>query len=758
MRPYYFFYYYLLFGIGLWSCSQPVPTRPNVVLILAEDISTDLSCYGRGDVKTPVLDSLAAQGELFHQAFTTSPVCSPSRSAIMTGCYQNSIGAHNHRSQIGPLSGDIRPFTHLLQASGYFTCNVENPDYGTGKIDVNFSAEQLFDGTDWSQRAPGQPFFAQVSIYTTHRDEHWYGIEHQVKNPVNPEKVDLPPYYPDHPVARLDWSRYLNSIQMLDAQVEKLIARLKAEGSYDDTIIIFMGDHGRCHIRGKQWLYDSGVKIPLIIKWVNSIRSGDNHHLVSAIDVTATILEACGLLVPDFMQGKSLLADDYVPRSMVFAARDRCDAVVDKIRSVRTDSIKYIRNHMPERPYTQFGHYKEFFYPMIHLLRYLDQKGQLSEVQRQLLLPQKPKEELYNLREDPYEMNNLANDPGYATIKADLSAHLSQWERTYGGEQFAPETSMFMDSLLQVRIRKYGPKWEARGIAPDDPPEVQLEWWSENLEVNKYLDNQPLDKPGADRFRFKVIGRDSLYIYRFAPKELKSEDARPAIVFFHGGGWRRGKSSQFDRQGRYLASRGMVVFQADYRVMMRDSISPYECVQDAKSAIRWVRTHAKELGVDPNRIAAGGGSAGGHLAAACAHLRGLEHSDENLRISSVPNALVLFNPVFDNGPNGYRYDLFGEDYSKISPVHNVNPGNPPALVMLGDQDENLSVESVENYQKSMHASGNQCIVKIFPGQKHGFFNLSKGGYPIYATTVLEMDKFLTNLGYLKGAPTISLNK
>jgi len=753
MRPQFIHTFFIAVILLSLACSRE-GNRPNIVLIIAEDISTDLGCYGRQDLQTPALDNLASEGVLFENAFTTSPVCSPSRSAIMTGMYQNSIGAHNHRSNAGPLKGEVRPFTHFLRDAGYYTCNVVAEEYGTGKTDFNFEDGFLFEGNDWDQRANDQPFFAQISIYTTHRDTHWYGIEDRVGRPVNPEKVSLPAYYPDHPVSRLDWARYLNSIQYMDQQVEAILTRLKREGLMHNTAIIFMADHGRCHIRGKQWLYDSGIRIPLIMWWPGMPEGGKTiRDLISAIDVPATILDLAGIPLPGYLQGQSLVAGDYRPREEVFAARDRCDAVVDRIRAVRTGRYKYIRNDMPDRPYNQFGHYKSFYYPMLHLMEVLDARNELEPRQAAFMEPKKPGEELYDIQNDPEELINLAGVFEYQGVLEDLRAKLREWEQYSGDLDNPAEDEVFMKDLLKRREEKYRPLWEERGIDPHDPPEVHLDWWYTNLEVQKFLDNQPLEKKGAVRKVYKVTGRDTLYAYLHYPPGDSLSGPFPAIVFFHGGGWKRGKSEQFDRQSRYLATRGMVAVQADYRVMLRDSVTPFECVTDGKSAIRWVRQNATELNIDPHRIAAGGGSAGGHIAAACGHIDGLDCRDENLAISSKPDALVLFNPVFDNGPGGYRHDLFGDSYRHISPAHNIARGDPPALVMLGDKDQNLPVAVAQRYKKRMDSVGIDCDVVVYPDQGHGFFNPGKGGEEIYVQTIEDMDRFLVRHGFLNETGT-----
>ncbi|MCF8379841.1 MAG: sulfatase-like hydrolase/transferase [Bacteroidales bacterium] len=742
---------------GMTSCSNSNDTQPNIVFIISEDICPDLSCYGRTDLSTPNLDSLASEGVRYTNAFSTSPVCSPSRSAIMTGLYQTSFGAHNHRSDIGNLPDSIVPFTKLLRDAGYYTCNVVNPEYGDEKTDFNFSGENFFDGDDWKHRKPGQSFYAQISIYTTHRDKHWEGIENMVEKPVDPYKIQLPSYYADHLVNRLDWARYLNSIQFMDVQVGKILERIEKEGLKENTVVIFIGDHGRCMIRGKQWLYDSGIKIPLIVRWPKQINPGTiNENLVSTIDITASILQIAGVEIPEVMEGKAFIKLQEAIRDEIFAARDRCDGVVDRIRAVRTKEYKLIHNFLPEKPYAQFGHYKEFFYPSIHLHRVLNAEGKLTDVQKSFLAKTKPEFELYNIISDPEETINLASDEEYSEILSELNQKLDSWIEQTGDKGKVLESDEFIEELLIKRNEKYAPLWKKRGINPHDPPEVQLDWWKDNLAYNDYFQNTDLKLENAVSENFKTIDGQKLYAYFYFPENYSSTNKLPAIVFFHGGGWRSGKSTQFTEQSKYLASRGIIAIQADYRTMLRDGVSPFECVQDAKSAIRWVRKNAARFRIDPNKIAAGGGSAGGHLAAACGMLTGLDDPTEDLKISSIPDALVLFNPVLNNGPEGYRYDLFGENYKKISPFHNVRPGEPPVILMLGSEDPHLSPEQAEEFQSSMKAAGNDCELRIYEGQKHGFFNERKGGYKMYATTVYEMDKFLGKYGFLEGEPTISL--
>lgn len=252
---------------------------------------------------------------------------------------------------------------------------------------------------------------------------------------------------------------------------------------------------------------------------------------------------------------------------------------------------------------------------------------------------------------------------------------------------------------------------------------------------------------------YKTIDTVSLELEIFQPPS-KQEAPLPAMIFFYGGGWKGGSTGQFRTHAQYFAKRGIITVLADYRVLKRHGTSPFEAVADAKSAIRFLRQHADSLGIDPNRIIGSGGSAGGHLAAAAGLVPGLDDPQDDLTISAKPNALVLFNPVFDNGPNGYAYDRCGGElgYKTISPIHNIAPGAPPTIVFLGTEDELIPVATAEAYKMQMEAIGSRCELRLYEGQGHGFFNLKKPNH--YLATVISSDLFLISLGYLKGEPDI----
>jgi len=253
---------------------------------------------------------------------------------------------------------------------------------------------------------------------------------------------------------------------------------------------------------------------------------------------------------------------------------------------------------------------------------------------------------------------------------------------------------------------------------------------------------------------YKTVGDVSRALHIFEPEGHNPGDRVPAIVFFHGGGWNGGGYMQFSGQCDYLASRGMVAITVEYRTVKRFGTTPQECVKDAKSAMRWVRAHAVELGIDPDRLAAAGGSAGGHLAAATAMLDGYNEAGEDTSVSCVPNALVLFNPVADNGPGGFGHDRVKEYWKEFSPLHNIHKDAPPTIILTGSKDTAFKPSSAKAYKERMEALGLRCDLHIYEGQPHAFFNRERSAAFFYKT-LLDADRFLVSLGYLSGeAPTL----
>ncbi|MEN8187304.1 MAG: alpha/beta hydrolase [Bacteroidota bacterium] len=257
-----------------------------------------------------------------------------------------------------------------------------------------------------------------------------------------------------------------------------------------------------------------------------------------------------------------------------------------------------------------------------------------------------------------------------------------------------------------------------------------------------------------EQILYKQIDTTNLYMEVYRPENIDTAKKYPVVVFFFGGGWNTGSIKQFEPHAKYFSQRGMICFLVDYRVNKRQQTTPFESLKDAKSAIRFIREHADELYIDTSKIVTVGASAGGHLAAATALIDDYNENTDNLSVSCKPNALVLFNPVIDNGPGGYGYDRIGNEYKSFSPLHNIMKGTPPTILFLGTNDVLIPVETAKYYQKIMEKVESRCELRLYEGEGHGFFNYKNIGY--YKKTVLEADRFLQSLGYLKNEPIIKI--
>lgn len=475
------FCFLLLLVVVLQSCKtisedEDAAERYNILWIVADDLGTDLACYGTPQVFTPHLDMLAREGVLYKNHFTVAAVCSASRSGLITGMYPQSINCHQHRTQFkDSLPDPVIPVTHYFREAGYFVSNgTYNNREKPGKQDYNFLADSLYDGSDWSERAPGQPFFSQIQIFFPHRPFH-----RDPARPVNPDSVMIPPVYPDHPVTRQDWAMYLEYIQLLDKEVGQVLMRLEAEGLADSTIVFFFGDQGQPHVRAKQFMYDDGINTPLIIRWPGQLDPGKvSGQMVSNIDLAPTAMRMAGIDIPLYMQGKDIFNEK--KREYIFAGRDRRDETVDRIRAVRSKEVKYIRNFYPERPYTQFNAYKKYAYPVLTLMEMMHEKGELTPVQEQFMAPIKPKEELYDLKKDPEEIHNLAEDPEYADVLQNMRVQLDQWMEVADKGRY-PEDSKEIEYAEQLMKKVYEDKMIKRGLGPNPTNEQTLEYWTNYL-------------------------------------------------------------------------------------------------------------------------------------------------------------------------------------------------------------------------------------------------------------------------------------
>ncbi len=416
--------------------------QPNIIWLMAEDISTDIGCYGMAEVQTPVLDKMAKEGIRFDNCFVTNPICSPSRSSMMVGTHQTKINAHHHRSNRKvPLDTNYQPFTYHLRKAGYTTILGHHGVMNKGrKTDVNFKSTKLgewdgitkfglFDKYDNFEKED-QPFFAQIQLLATHRGDWWEEVRAKSKHPVDPAKVVLPPYMADHPVVRLDWAKYLDQMEYIDAEIGMIFEELKEKGMAENTVVIFIGDNGRCNIRGKGYLHDPGLRIPFIVYYPKKFKGNQvRKDVVSATDITATILDFAGVKVPDYMTGQPIF-DENFNREFVFGTRDLWDEVPEQSRAVTSGDWKYIRNDKPEISCDAQQAYLEFYRPAVHIMRQLNEENKLTPAQQFYFNPTKPKEELYDLSKDIHEQVNLVEDENCQEILNNLRKILSAEEKT----------------------------------------------------------------------------------------------------------------------------------------------------------------------------------------------------------------------------------------------------------------------------------------------------------------------------------------
>jgi N-sulfoglucosamine sulfohydrolase len=458
--------------------ASPAPKQlPSILWLTAEDLGQHLGCYGAKEVWTPNLDRMAAEGVRYTRFFCTAPVCSPSRSAFMTGMYATTIGAHNHRSHRDDgfeLPTGVQVLTDWLREAGYFTANVVDlPSSfgfkGAGKTDWNFTYYGApFDSSRWDDLKSHQPFFAQINFKETHR-------KYDAPKKADPAKVEIPPYYPDHPVTREDWAQYLDSASELDRKVGLVLRQLEAGGLADSTIVVFFGDNGQSHVRGKQFCYDDGLLVPLIIRWPKSIpaprhfRPGSvDERLLASIDLAPTMINIAGRPKPPKMEGVPFLGSAAgPPRQYVFGARDRCDETVFRFRTVRDARYRYIRNFTPERPFLQANDYKERSYPVWNLLKELHAQGKLTPPQEFLCAPTMPAEELYDLQSDPHEVTNLAGQAQHRQTLDRLRGALEEWIRTTGDKGSALEP---LEIAERKGLTKPGGNPSATAIQPAKAP------------------------------------------------------------------------------------------------------------------------------------------------------------------------------------------------------------------------------------------------------------------------------------------------
>ncbi len=449
------FFRFLFLSLGLLpALIVAAEDRPNILWITCEDMSANLGCYGDPLAKTPHLDRFAEQSVLYRHAYSVAGVCAPSRSCIITGMYPTSLGSQHMRCRV-TLPDYVRGFPEYLRRAGYYCTNNSKEDYNFEKPPETW--DESSRDAHWRNRPADQPFFAVFNFTGTHESRIRQGEESfqaatsrlTEDQRHSPDDVRVPPYHPDTPAVRRDWARYHDLISGLDYWVADLLEELEQDGLADDTIVFFYSDHGVGLPRGKRWVYDSGIHIPLIIRfpekyhdWAPAAPSSMLDRLVSFVDFGPTVLSLAGVEIPEHIQGLPFLGEfEAEPRDYIFAARDRMDERTDMTRAVRDQRYKYIRNYMPHLPYAQPIAYMNEM-PTTQELRRLAGEGHLLGTAGQFMQPTKPREELYDTKTDPHEVHNLADHPNYQDVLYRLREAHHAWRERTMDLAFLPEAEI----------------------------------------------------------------------------------------------------------------------------------------------------------------------------------------------------------------------------------------------------------------------------------------------------------------------------
>ncbi|PKA99627.1 arylsulfatase A-like enzyme [Flavobacteriaceae bacterium MAR_2009_75] len=456
--------------------------RPNIIWLVAEDLGPRFTAYGDSLAYTPNIDSLAEKGIVYENAFTVSGVCAPSRSSMITGMYPTSIGTQHMRQKAGVINisgfpkynavppAEVKAFPELLRKNGYWTSSYRKLDYQFGQPFTIW--DEVSDNPSWRNRNDKdkeRPFFIYYTFEITHEINIWpdstktrFFDEFKVKrtalapdvlkrppydesHKVDKSRVEVPPFLPDTSISREHIARLYDNISRMDVQIGNILKDLREDGLLENTIIMFMSDHGDCLPRSKRWIYDSGIKVPLIVHYPekylpkNFEQPSRDKNLYSFVDLPPTVLELAKVEIPEWIQGKSMVSElTEQPRNYIYAARDRMDNRYDIRRAVRDKNFKYIKNYKPEVAYSQEITFLNQM-PLMAEIKELQKDNKLNQNQSYWLEGPKPDEELYNLKEDPFELNNLALNKNYQSDMSRLEKALENWQNTYGDLKDVPE-------------------------------------------------------------------------------------------------------------------------------------------------------------------------------------------------------------------------------------------------------------------------------------------------------------------------------
>jgi N-sulfoglucosamine sulfohydrolase len=427
------------------GCAEKKPGElPNILWITSEDNSPFAGCYGDEFATTPNMDRLASQGFLYTHAYANAPVCAPARNTILTGIYASSGGNQNMRSQY-PKSDIVKPYPVYLREAGYYCTNNVKEDYNLPGNQTRGIWDESSRNAHYMNRKPGQPFFAVFNSTISHESSiHKRTPLEKLRH--DPQKVKLPPYHPDTPDMRHDWAQYYDRIEDMDAWIGTVLQELEESGEAENTIVFYYGDHGGVLGRSKRFVYESGTRVPFIVRIPEKYKylypakkpGSKVDRIVSFVDLFPTLLSITGITVPGYLQGNAFLGDQKTPDpEYAYMFRDRMDERVDMCRAVRDRKFRYIRNYMPHRPH---GQYLQTLWnaPSMQSWEEAYKNGQCNEAQSRFWLPKAP-EELYDTENDPWEVNNLSGDPAYSEVLQRMRNECNQWCLRIRDTGFLPE-------------------------------------------------------------------------------------------------------------------------------------------------------------------------------------------------------------------------------------------------------------------------------------------------------------------------------
>ena len=700
--------------------------KPNVIFIMADDMGyADLGCYGQTGYGTPHIDSLAEAGIRFTDCYSASPISSPSRAGFLTGRYPARMGIRNvfFPDSYTGMSPEEVTIAEVLKTRDYSTCIIGK--WHLGHLEKFLPLQQGFDeyfGIPYSNDMRGQVYIRgnEVESYTIdphlttskYTEEAIDYIERHADVPfflyLAYNMVHVPIYVSQRFEGITGAGPYADAVAEMDWSVGEIVNTVRGLGLEEDTIIIFTSDNGPWLQEGplggcadplkdgKGTDYEGGVRVPCIVNWKGTVRPAVNSDVISLLDWFPTLAGLCGGSCP-----ADVRIDGHDISGLLLGTGSRDN-----------EDYAYFRDNFKVSAYRS-GEWKIM----------LPDHGYKGNFWRKSIPARDTV--LINLKNDAGETRNLyGNHPEIAEMMLDK---LEKYRNGFGEvpPPLVQNGNNFMKQLDADRKRLIE-EAKARGVTS----------------------MQDIGRIRQITETYRIDGKDTLCMKIVLPSCWDRETDLPAAVFFFGGGWNSGSYMQFMPQAMILARLGIAVFLPDYRVKNRHGTTPFDAVADAKSAMRFIRGHGDRFHIDPDRIIAGGGSAGGHLAAACACLQKYDNYGDDLRISPVPDALVLFNPVIDNSPEGYGYERIGKEYPDFSPMHNIRRGFPPTLVVGGSEDRIVADETLREFARRISDAGSRCRIEIYDGAGHGFFNRRKNDDRYFRMTMDDVLEFLEDLEYI----------